>query len=115
MKDTITQYNKFINSIEDETIRNSFYKCTYEEYSKWGDCSILEIVKNIPYDKIEDDNKFKKFFYSSPELSLLKLKDDDFLNKMDLDWNRLLNTYDTNNKIILEKENKFFNQLLIKE
>ena len=112
MKDNSKLYNKFINSIADETIRTQFYKSTFQDSTKWGNCAILEIVKNIPYQKIEDDEKFKKFFYSSPELSILKLKDDDFLKKLDDDWERLLNTYTTNKKIVVSKENEFLDELL---
>jgi len=115
MENNSRKYNNFINSIEDDTIRNAFYKCTFEDYYKWGDCSILEIVKNIPFQKIQDDEKFKKFFFISPELSLLKLKDEDFLNMMDNDWSRLLNTYDTNTKIISERENEFLSKILENE
>ena len=111
MKDNSKYYNIFINSIENETIRYAFYNSTFEGYSKWGDCSILEIVKNIPFEKIETDEKFKHFFYTSPELSLLKLNDDDFLKQMDKDWERLIEIYTTNQKIIRDKEDEFIDEL----
>lgn len=108
-------YKILIYRIKDKELKNFFYELTCTDYNNW-DSKIFEryhIVLTNNYRDLEKvvSKHIKLTLLCQPETWALYMKDDDFLDYIELQWYKI---YSVSSSCNIIKENKKFSKVIDK-